>query len=354
MRNPYIVFWLCSTLVFCLATIEDVDSAGGSGQEGSLHPQAFVTIQEEKADGSLRDSILSRFDIVDRRARIHIRFDQPKMVSALSDKTKLQNRLNDLCGSQELICNKKLMKAKIKQIFLESKGFEISVVARVLPVTGKAFDIGVEGYTSVRDTETDSTKTTRSVVKSIERRPYRYEPKSNNSGCYDAVLSNDIENTVIPLPHDQLVEGDRVEIRVFNHAGGSPRSYTWELEVTDIGLSVRTDPTLLLINRSTVPEGDNELSSDFKPAPGSSVVFGWVTRNRIWNKLDLRLGLNGSFVDFHKDKEFEVGVGLVLSVRGGLLQVVYGCNLHAKEGREYWGLGLEFLNITEKIKELAK
>ena len=351
MRNPYIAFWLCSTLVFCLATIEDVDSAGGSGQEGSLHPQAFVTIQEEKADGSLRDSILSRFGIVDRRARIHIRFNQPKMVSALSDKAKLQNRLNDLCGSQELICNKKLMTAKIKKIFLESKGFEISVVARVLPVTGKAFDIGVEGYTSVRDTETDSTK--RAVVTSIERRPYRYEPKSNNSGCYDAVLSNDIENTVIPLPHDQLVEGDRVEIKVVNHAGGLPRSYTWELEVMDTGPSPRIDPTLLLIHRYKVPEGDNELSSDFKPTPGGSLVFGWGTRNQFLNKLDLRFGLNGSLVDFQKD-DFEVGIGLVLSVKGGLLQVVYGCNLHAKDGRYYWGLGIEFLNIKDNIQALAQ
>ena len=347
MRNPYIAFWLCLTLAFCLATIEDVGSAEGSVQEGSLHPQAFVTIQEEKADGSLRDSILSRFDIVDRRARIHVRFNQSKMDSALGDKQELQKRLDDFCGKEK--------PQDVEQIFLESKGFEISVVARVLPVTGKAFAISVEGYTSVRDTETDSTKTTRSVVTSMERRPYRYEPKSNDRSCYDVVLINDIEDTVIPLPHDHLAKGDRVEIEVVNHAGRLPKSYTWELEVMDIGLSLRTDPTLLLIKRPEVPENDdNELRSDFKPAPGSSLVFGWVTRNRILNKLDLRFGLNGSFVDFQKDKEFEVGVGFVLSVRGGLLQVVYGWNLHAKEKREYWGLGLEFLNITEKIKELAK
>ena len=340
MRSRHIAFWLCSATVFSLATIEDVDSAEGSGQGGTLHPQDFVTIQEEEADGTLRDSIVRRFDIVDRRARIHVRFNKSKMDSVLGDKKELQKRLSNLCSEE--------MSQDVDQIF--RKGFEISVVARVLPVTGKAFDIGVEGYTTVRDTSTDST--THSVVTSINRRLYRYD--SGDSDSYNMILDKEIEDTVIPLPHDQLAEGDRVEIKVVNHADGSPRSYTWELEVKDIGLSLRTDPTLLLIKRYTVPEGDNELSSYFKPAPGSSLVFGLVTRNRILNKLDLRLGVNGSFVDFQSDKEFEVGVGFVLSVGGGLLQVVYGWNLHAKEEREYWGLGLEFLNITEKIKELAK
>ena len=396
-------------LAFCLEAV-----AQGQQPEPT-HPRSFVTILEEERDGSLQDrSSAGRFSIVDRRAIIHVRFDRQKLQAALVDKGALQTQLDDLSDDYfqslqtlqrdiqqdiqqqqlrqaqgditrealerelaplrlKLQNIRELQVAEVEQIFLDDNSFQLSVVARVAPVDGAPFDLSVEGYTDVRltrstvsapsataaaetgtsqNTAADAAPTLRSVVTSTNIRPYRYEPRWDGQRL-EVVLVNDVQDAVIQLPSDQLEDGDRIEITVVNYGPQRPRSYTWHVEVRDLGATLRTDPTLLLVQRTTAAGSNNEAPSDYKPAPGTSFVWEVKTRKEWWNSLDFRFGVNGSFVDFRSDKDFEVGVGPVVSFANGLVQLTYGWNLHAG-GQPYWALGLGFLDIKERVAELGR
>lgn len=394
-------------LAFCPEAI-----AQGTQPEPT-HPRSFVTILEEERDGSLQDrSSVGRFSIVDRRAIIHVRFDRQKLQAALVDKGALQTQLDDLSDYFQTLQNlqrdiqqdiqqqqlrqarddltrealeqelaplrlrlqnvRELQVAEVEQIFLVGNSFQLSVVARVAPIDGAPFDLSVEGYTDVRLTKAtvsapsataaaeagtaqnaaaDAAPTLRSVVTSTNIRPYRYEPRWDGQRL-EVVLVDDVQDAVIHLPSDQLEDGDRIEITVVNYGPQRPRSYTWRVEVRDLGATLRTDPTLLLVQRGTAADGDQEAPSDYKPAPGTSFVWEVKTRKKWWNSLDFRFGVNGSFVDFRSDKDFEVGVGPVVSFANGLVQLTYGWNLHAG-GQPYWALGLGFLDIKERVAELG-
>lgn len=407
--SSYAVHRLTPLVLLCfLASPPDI-VAHGLEQEPT-HPRSFVTILEEARDGSLQDrSSAGRFSIMDRRAIVHVRFDRQRLQAALGDENDLQAQLDGLGDylqtlqdsqrdiqqsirqrqigyaqgnittdalEQELVSLRQrlqnvreLQVAEVEQLFRDGNSFQLSVVARVVPVSGAPFDLSVEGYTDIRlaestvspasatavaeadtsqDADDDAASILRSIVTETTIRPYRYEPRWVGGQRLEAVLVDDVQDAVIQLPSDQLEDGDRIEITVVNYGSQRPRSYTWRVEVRDLGATLRTDPTLLLVKRATAPSGDSESFSDYKPAPGTSFVWEVRTRKEWWNNLDFRFGVNGSFVDLRSDKDFEVGVGPVISFANGLVQFTYGWNLHAG-GQRYWALGLGFLDIKDRV-----
>lgn len=241
--------------------------------------------------------------------------------------------------------------------------YEITVEARVIPRQGQPFDMPVSGYTTVREeiqeqpgkeAENESaldggsaTIERRTITTSVETRFFRLVCDSD--ACEKLEIStNTVQNAVVDLSAADLKEGDRVRVTVTNH---SPvlSSLTWEFEIRNMGVRRNESPTVLFIKRTDSPSGQNQLESNFKPAPGVSLLFGYTSRSRFWNWLGLEIGINGSFVDFVDNQSLEVGVGPAVSLLGGSIQATIGWNLNVDAGRFYWSLGFGFLDIAAQI-----
>ena len=332
--------------------------------EDQLDLSAVLYLEEITPGGkSMSISSTRHKAIVGIDSRLKVRFYTANMEEAIeldSAKSKWEELKNKLQGNVEQPVKniQELMTLGQEQIILKSKGYEISISARVYPQKGEPFDLAVNGYTSVETQENNDTG--RTVTTSMDLRPLRVEI---NALTDEIFIKDDITDAVIELPEDKLTSGDRIEINVTNHFGTAPQRLTWRLKVLDTGLHVKQDATLLLVKRSqeTKKEGQNgsdgdidnelELESNFKPAPGSSFLFKLTTRNSTINFIDPSIGINGSFLDFRSDKDLEIGIGPVFSVFNGILQVSVGWNLNVDSDRFYWSLGLGFLDIAGKLKE---
>ena len=98
--------------------------------------------------------------------------------------------------------------------------------------------------------------------------------------------------------------------------------------------------------------------TDFAPRPGISALWNFYGRSPK-QKSKLRtiapgFGIGAVFLDFDGDEStIEVGLGLTMSVFDDLVHFTYGYNLQQKVGpddaREYWGIGVSFSKVVEKI-----
>ena len=107
-------------------------------------------------------------------------------------------------------------------------------------------------------------------------------------------------------------------------------------------------PSFLFIKRTLEPVGIAE-KTNFKPAPGVSLLFGWKARKcKFWDCLDPGIGINVSYLDFDTTKEFELGVAWLVSIFSSkpyVLQYGQGLNLHADECKEYYFIGIGFISF---------
>jgi hypothetical protein len=272
------------------------------------------------------------------------------------------------------------MRGVVMTALTEWPGFEFSIEARVVPKQGPAYDLPVQGFTTVAIKEdtthrsADSTRVagggggstiTRSQEKNTTIEAYRLNARilGGQESSPDVHLSvlDELTDGVIELGGLNLGEGDRVLVTVTNHYPRD-RSITWFLNVRDIGVHTQTSPSALLVHRvgemplqSGTKDLDTlELRSVLEPAPGASFQLSFTSRSPGWNFLHPALGINGTFVDFRKDKSIEVGLGPVLTLFDGILQASYGWNLSSNRRTHYWSIGLGFLDLASRLSGGAK
>jgi hypothetical protein len=382
---------LRSTLMMALVPIATAGLAAGqpagrpegpalSGGVNSTIRVADVIRLVEVAPGRRAIPIPPGVDrpIVDRRSTIEVVFDSAALERALpaARRTALEQEWKEFIAAPANASNvakaragnadaEDLLNSLWVQRFLESPGLMVTAEAVIIPADGEPFGVPVGGYTSVKEEPPstpaagDTPAKRRPVVSTTSRvvRVHRFAPavRLDQPSELGAVkLESDLESATIDLTRLRVLEGDILRIIVTNHHGPAPRSDTFEFRILDTGWETKQDATLLLVKRvenlTTAPDVEN----NFKPAAGTSFLVKFTSRNRLWNFIDPSFGVNGSFLDFRADKDFEIGVGPVVSVFNGIIQVSAGWNLHVTKDRFYWSLGLGFLDIAGKLKELKK
>ena len=306
-----------------------------------------------------------------------VRFNKEEMKSVIEGSRKEWEKFEKGEEYKNIAADESRRNDAVDDFLTSTAGYEITITARVYPKEGEPFDINVGNYSTVTVTqqklevskkEKGSAKVTadkkakepkpetvRTVTTSVERRPYRLASRLrlDDLSRFEMVEEDEIVDGVLELGKEKLSDGDRLEILVTNYHGSVTR-VNWFLELRDCGLKIKQDATLLLVKRAGEPKGVNDVDSNFKPAPGSSFLLRVVTRNRALNFIEPSFGINGSFLDFQKDKDLEVGVGPTVSIFNGIVQFTVGWNLNAPSDRRYWAIGLGFLDIAGKIKELSK
>jgi len=322
-----------------------------------IMPGEIAYLFELTADGKTLPIPVKAFrKIVAKKSRIEIRFNRDLMRESISfdEKRKKLENLKKYFVDRNIKEETELRALYIQQFLLESTGYQVSVSARVVPKSGVEYDLPVEGYTSIVKSvneDKDGKKKTMTLDTILDRRLFRLDVDADTE---DLKIVESIPDTTVFIPETKTSDGDRLIITVTNYHGISPKSSKWELELSDIGLYTKQEATLLLVKRRGDAVGDKDIENNFKPAPGSSFLFKWKSRNNWWNIIDPAIGVNGAFLDFRSDKDLEVGLGIVISLFNGILQFNYGWNLNVKDNRRYWAIGIGFLDISGKIKELKK
>jgi hypothetical protein len=111
----------------------------------------------------------------------------------------------------------------------------------------------------------------------------------------------------------------------------------------------RTNETLDSLGKPVNP-------SNFKPAAGGSLLISYTPMEGIGEKLwkGFGIGINASLVDFERDKDFELGIGLIVYWLNRSVGFGYGWDIHASTGstlfcpeRSYYFLSLDFLKAFD-------
>lgn len=195
--------------------------------------------------------------------------------------------------------------------------------------------------------------------------PLTYTPKSYTP-------KSDVPNAYVNLRFvKDLATYDEIVVRVTNTV--TQEAVIYHLVPRELGFHFDTTDSVLLVHRQGVTTA--ELAAgvskvNFAPAPGATFGGTFLPRKRsVLRFLGLGGGINVSFLDW-KDPAFDastgqfaagtassdinIGLGLEGWLFGGAVQVAYGYNLQADRARTYWGIGISFVNVYQKISGLIK
>lgn len=326
-------------------------------------PAAFTTVEEMGRDKRTRRIGLQPSVIVDNDSRITVTFDRARMERAASPATCAE-QLEALRRTDEYAARMERARAEslsptardsaradlmtlAEETVATCGGFEISLRARVIPREGNPFDLPIPGYAVIEERGSEQGDTLSQTITTFLR--HGYGPRLVSvRGEPQIVALSDVPAAIVDLPDDDSInEGDHIELTVANTFGGYTRSWVWDLEVRDVGFKATEDASLLLIKRIDEPAGAVE--SNFKPTAGGSFMMTVKSRSRFLLAVQPSLGFNASFVDFEQDKDLEIGLGIVFSLFGSTLQISYGWDLHADDHREYWAVGIGFIDLADRI-----
>ncbi len=155
-----------------------------------------------------------------------------------------------------------------------------------------------------------------------------------------------LEENTNPSPNSKIIK------KILPIGSYELRNTRWQVKVAD---------SFLLINRINQPdaslsENENISPSNFKGAPGVSLLLTWRRdggkKNKFINFLEPSLGVNVSYVDFNRNDDVEIGTGLILGFFNNKIFLSSGINLNNTGNNEntpyYFGIGFSFANLVGK------
>ena len=186
---------------------------------------------------------------------------------------------------------------------------------------------------------------------------------------FNPAIGAGIPNTEFNLAGTQAGAADFIEIRVTNLM--TQESLTTTLIPQKFGFHVKVTDSLMFVKRLGV-NGSTKTTGveafNFGPSPG--VTYGGTylaRRNGLVRFLQPGIGVNvlftkwsdpafdastGLFVAGTKASDIQAGIGPQVSLFGNVLQFTYGWNLHAEQKRQYFGIGVSFVNMATKLTSL--
>lgn len=186
---------------------------------------------------------------------------------------------------------------------------------------------------------------------------------------FDPAIGAGIPNTELSLAGTQAGAADLVEIRVTNLL--TQECLAIALVPQKFGFRVKVADSLMFIKRLGVNSAAKAAGVDsfnFGPSPGVTYGGTYLARgNGFVRFLQPGTGVNvvftkwsdpafdvstGQYVAGTKAGDIQTGLGAQFSLFGNVLQCTYGWNLQAAQKRQYFGIGVSFVNISTKVAGL--
>ena len=261
--------------------------------------------------------------------------EKEKATAIAADSSKeeeIWKKYNEQIKKQVTQPQLKLTKAK-KQI-------KLTVKATVTLKNGKTYNVTVPNYYNVVP-QNDTT-----IVTSITQRVFQISTK----GFRDRIVDTEID-----LVEENLRENDVVKLEIETDDDGVRRKYIKRFVISEHGWKLEFPPSVLFVKRRHEPKdstGKEINPSNFKPAPGGSMLLSYKPKGGLLNQLltGWSFGVNVSLLDFEIDNNLELGVGFIAYGFNRLLGGGYGWNLHASEKESYFFISLDFLRTFETFK----
>ena len=186
---------------------------------------------------------------------------------------------------------------------------------------------------------------------------------------YDGDIYRHVPDAVINLNGLGAHDADQIEIRVTNLQ--TQEAVVRILRPQAFGFRVAITDSLLFLKRLAVDEQDRQDGLDavnFGPAPGVTYGGTYLSRgNGVLRFLKPGVGLTvsfmnwtdpafdlttGKFVSGTKSSDVNIGLGAQFSLFNNVLLFSLGMNLQAEQNREYFGIGVSFVNLGSRVAQL--
>ena len=179
----------------------------------------------------------------------------------------------------------------------------------------------------------------------------------------------------IDMSDAKLQDKDGVQLTITNSGTGS--ATTFVIARKDLGWHRAVSDTVAFIQRLGVSKenaAQGVSKVNFAAAPGVTLATTYSPRRderlSVLRFLSPGIGITASFLDW-KDQapllntsvpgqptfgtggnsaDISLGLGAQLSLLDGSLSVLYGWNLQGSGPRRYWGIGVSFVNVYQKIQ----
>jgi hypothetical protein len=186
---------------------------------------------------------------------------------------------------------------------------------------------------------------------------------------YNPAINSVVPNTEFDLRALGISDADEIVVSIRNIENANV--LLLHLYPRQFGLRPKASDTLMFVKRLGVSKADvaNGISTfNFGPSPG--VTYGgtfYARKNPFLRFLEPGIGITvlftkwdsqafdvatGQFVPGTKSSDIQTAVGGQVSFFSGVVQVGYGANLQVDQKRQYFSLGLSFVNLTTKISGL--
>ncbi len=104
----------------------------------------------------------------------------------------------------------------------------------------------------------------------------------------------------------------------------------------------RTNVKIKTVGNTTIPKFKSR-NGKLKTNKGEQAV------EKFFKWLEPSAGLNITYLDYRTDNDWEIGIGPSVGLFEDVIYITYGWNLMVPEQSRYWGFGVSFLNLSNKI-----
>lgn len=302
---------------------------------GETNPASFTTFTEQVVHGSAKPIDITRKTEVDERSAIQISFDPARMSPPAPT----------VPGGP-----------LAAQVTIRLQVYAISGTSRTAVAPIPNYVESVPGGTPPAAAAGPNSSAASTIV--------------NHDHSYNLNVSSRVPNTVFDLQASGVSSADQIEVDITNVE--TREQLIVFLIPRTFGLHAKVSDTVMFVKRLGISQLDqkNGISAfNFGPAPG--VTYGgtyYARKNEFirflqpgggitvlftkWNSTAIYNASTGQFIPGTTSSDIQTALGGQLSIFGGVLQAGYGANLQVDQKRQYFSLGLSFVNLATKISGL--
>ncbi len=191
----------------------------------------------------------------------------------------------------------------------------------------------------------------------------------NHDHMFNLAVNSLVPNTEFDLADLGAADADKIEVLITNVE--TREQLIVSLIPRQFGLRPKVSDTVMFMRRlgiSKTDEANGVSAVNFAPSPG--VTYGgtyYARNNTLIRFLQPGLGITvlftkwdnpafdvstGQFVPGTKSSDIQTALGGQLSLFSNVIQVGYGANLQVDQKRQYFSVGLSFVNLVSKISGL--
>jgi hypothetical protein len=191
----------------------------------------------------------------------------------------------------------------------------------------------------------------------------------DHSHSFNSAVNSLIPNTEFDLQSLGIADADQIEVEITNVE--TREQMIIRLVPVKFGFRPKVSDTMMFVRRLNVTKADqaNGVSAfNFGPSPGVTYGATYLARNnRFVRFLKPGTGITvlftkwdnpafdistGKFIAGTKASDIQIALGWQISFFSNVIQVGYGANLQVEQRRQYFSLGLSFVNLVSTVSGL--